>query len=336
MMARPLVSIVCPAHREEEVLPLFHAAVLEVLAPLSFEYEFEIVYVDDGSKDDTLGVMRSFAVDPRVRYLALSRNFGKEAALTCGVEHARGAAVITMDCDLEHPPRHIPDLLSRWKDGADLVLTTRKQDRRLSWFKRNSSMLFYKVLGKCSTVDVRESITDFRLMSRPVVDALVRMKESHRYTPGIVQWLGFNTVEFCFVPDARAAGVTKYHMWNLMKLALDALFSFSPAPARMAMVGGLAATGLSWFVSMTAVVLWIGLGEPAGRLGAIALTALHVLAASGMVVGGTLGEYAFRIYEQSKARPVFLVKESNVGAAAAMKTPRPVRHRKDRAIEQWS
>ena len=321
-MARPLVSLVCPAYREEEVLPLFHTAVTDVLAPLANEYDFEIVYVDDGSKDNTLGVIRSFAGDPRIRYVALSRNFGKEAALACGVEHARGDAVITIDSDLQHPPRLIPNLLARWKDGADLVLTIREEDRRQSWFKRTTSKLFYQVLGKCSTVDVRSSTTDFRLMSRPVVDALVRMQESHRYTPGLVQWLGFKSVEMNFVPDARPAGATKYHMWNLMKLAMDALFSFSPAPARLAMAGGLATTGLSWFVSMTVLLLWVGLGEPEGRLGAIALTALHLLAASGMVVAGALGEYAFRIYEQSKRRPVFLVKESNIVAESAVKLPR--------------
>jgi len=321
-MPRPLVSLVCPAYREEEVLPLFHAVIVEALHPLAAEYDFEIVYVDDGSKDNTLGVMRKLAADPRVRYISLSRNFGKEAALTAGVEHARGDAVITIDTDLQHPPRHVPDLIARWRDGAEVVLTIRQEDRRLSWFKRNSSKLFYRVLGWCSTVDVRSSTTDFRLMSRPVVDCLVRMKESHRYTPGLVQWLGFKSVEMNFVPDPRPAGATKYHMWNLMKLALDALFSFSPAPARLAMVGGLAVTGLSWFTSMVLVMLWVGLGESAGRLGAIALTALHVLAAAGMVVAGTLGEYAFRIYEQAKDRPVFLVKESNIAAEAAVKLPR--------------
>jgi glycosyltransferase involved in cell wall biosynthesis len=320
-MPRPLVSLVCPAYREEEVLPLFHKVVGDVCDSLP-EYDFEILYVDDGSKDDTLGVMKRLAADPRVKYLALSRNFGKEAALTCGVEHARGDAVITIDTDLQHPPRHIPDLLARWKDGADLVLTIRQEDRRLSWFKRNSSKLFYRVLGACSTVDVRNSTTDFRLMSRPVVDALLRLRESHRYTPGLVQWLGFKNVEMNFVPDQRPAGATKYHMWNLMKLALDALYSFSPAPARLAMTGGLAATGISWLFSMIAVVLWVGLGDASGRLGAIALTALHLLAAAGWIGAGVLGEYAFRIYEQSKARPVFLVKESNLAASAAVKLPR--------------
>jgi dolichol-phosphate mannosyltransferase len=171
-------------------------------------------------------------------------------------------------------------------------------------------------------VDVRSSTTDFRLMSRQVVESWRRLKESHRYTPGLVQWLGYRSVEFNFVPDARPAGTTKYHMWNLMKLAMDALFSFSPAPARVATGGGLGAVGLTWFVSMIALVSWVGLGSLEGRVGAIAITALHVLAAAGMIVAGTLCEYVFRIYEQSKGRPVFLVKESNIADEGALKLPR--------------
>ena len=143
-----------------------------------------------------------------------------------------------------------------------------------------------------------------------------------RAREALVQWLGFKPAELSFVPDARPAGATKYHMWNLMKLAMDALFSFSPAPARLAMAGGLLATAGSWFASMLVLVLWVGLGEPSGRLGAVALTALHALAMAGMVVAGTLCEYAFRIYEQSKGRPVFLVKESNIAAEGAVKLPR--------------
>jgi dolichol-phosphate mannosyltransferase len=321
-MARPLISVVCPAYREEEVLPLFHRELVASIEPLVDDCDFELIYVDDGSKDDTLGVMRKLAADPRVRYISLSRNFGKEAALTAGVEHARGDAVITLDTDLQHPPRLIPDLVARWREGTDLVLMIRKEDRRLSWFKRNSSKLFYKVLAMCSTVEVRSAVTDFRLMGRPVVDSLVRLKESHRYTPGLVQWLGFRSVEMDFVPDARPAGATKFHAWNLMKLALDALFSFSSAPARVAVGVGLAVTALSWLASIVLILVLVGWGEPAGRVGLIGLTAIHALAAAGLAIAGTLGEYAVRIYEQAKGRPVFLVKESNLEAAGpAMRLP---------------
>jgi dolichol-phosphate mannosyltransferase len=330
MPDRSLISLVCPAYREEEVLPLFHTALVEALESLRGDHDLEILYVDDGSRDRTLDVMRKLADDPRVRFVSLSRNFGKEAALSAGVEHARGDAVITLDTDLQHPPRLIPDLVARWREGFDVVLTIRKEDRRLSWFKRNSSKLFYRVLGWCSTVEVRNSITDFRLMARPAVDALLRLKESHRYTPGLVQWVGFRTVEIPFVPDARPAGATKYHAWNLMKLALDALFSFSPAPIRIAVLGGLGLTLLSGILSVLLVLMLVGWNEPAGKAGMIALAAVHLLATVGLLAMGALGEYAFRIYEQVKDRPVYLVKESNVEAASGA-IPLPPDSRTSRA-----
>jgi glycosyltransferase involved in cell wall biosynthesis len=326
MASRPLISIVCPAFREEEVLPRFHEVLVRSIEPLASDFNLEILYVDDGSSDGTLEVMRRLAAgDSGVRYLSLSRNFGKEAALNAGVEHAHGDAVVTIDTDLQHPPRLIPELVARWRAGAEVVLTIRAEDRRLSWFKRTTSKLFYRVLGWCSTVDVRNAVTDFRLMARPAVDALLQLKESHRYTPGLVQWVGFRTAEVHFVPDARPAGATKYHAWNLMKLALDALFSFSPAPVRLAVIGGLTITGLSWLASLVLVLALIGWGDSVGRLGAIALTALHGLAATGLLAAGALGEYAYRIYEQVKGRPGYLIKERKddaIGGAVRLPTER--------------
>src|SRR5262249_905862 len=154
--------------QEEDVLPLFHAALVEALDPLAAEYDLEILYIDDGSRDGTLDVIRRLAAaDPRVRYLSLSRNFGHQAALTAGLEHARGDAVVPLGSDLQHPPAVIPELVARWRQGADVVLTIRADDARLGRFKRVSSRLFYRVLGWCSRLDVRPAASDFRLMSRP-------------------------------------------------------------------------------------------------------------------------------------------------------------------------
>jgi glycosyltransferase involved in cell wall biosynthesis len=207
----PLLSIVCPAYQEEEVLPLFHAALTETLEPLSWRFRFEIVYVDDGSRDRTLAIIRRIAgEDCRVRYLSLSRNFGHQAALTAGMEHARGAAVVTLDADLQHPPVLIPDLITRWQEGFDIVLTIRADDPRLGWFKRTSSALFYRLLRHWSDTDVRAAASDFRLLSRPALDALRAMPEVHRYLRGMVQWLGFAVAEVPFQPDPRRAGISKY------------------------------------------------------------------------------------------------------------------------------
>lgn len=323
-MAVPLtLSIVCPAYQEEAVLPRFHAALSEAVTPLAADYRVEVVYVDDGSRDGTLGVMRRLAAaDGRVRFLALSRNFGKEAALAAGVEAARGDAVVTLDTDLQHPPRLIPELVARWRDGADVVLTVRAEDRRQSWFKRTTSRLFYRVLGQCSDVEVRPASTDFRLMSRPAVDALVRLREAHRYTPGLVRWVGFGTAEVPFAPDLRPGGQTKYGARALARLALDALLSFSPSLPRRAAAAAVGLTAAGWAVSVGAVAALAPLSEAPARLAVVGLTAVHALAAGGFAAAGLLGEYLARIYEQSKGRPVYLVKEGSAADAAAARARR--------------
>ena len=316
MPNRPLISLVCPAYCEEEVLPLFHAALVRGIEPLAAEYDLEIVYVDDGSSDGTLEVLRRLAADDsRVRYFALSRNFGQQAALTAGLEHARGDVVVSLDTDLQHPPRVIPELVARWRSGFDVVHTIRADDLRLSWFKRTSSRLFYRVLGSCSDLDVRAGASDFRLLSRRAVDAVLRMRESHRYMRGMVQWLGFRSSEVHFQPDARGAGVSKYTLRRLVSLALDGLLSFSPVPYRMTVSAGLGVTAVSCMASIAAVLGLVGWNEPVGRVGAIALGAMHAVAGAILLAAGMLGEYVFRIYEQAKDRPVYLIGETNADAA---------------------
>lgn len=317
MPDRSLISIVCPAYREEEVLPLFHAALVRDLEPLAAEYDLEILYVDDGSNDGTLDVIRRLASeDSRVRYFSLSRNFGHQAALTAGLEQARGDAIVSLDTDLQHPPRLIQELVAHWRAGNDVVHTIRADDPRLSWFKRTTSRLFYRVLGACSDLDVRAGASDFRLLSRRALSALLQLNESHRYVRGMVQWLGFRSAEVPFEPDARGAGVSKYTLRRLLQLALDGLLSFSPVPYRFAVGAGLALTAASGVTSIAAVLAFVGWGEPVGRVGVIGLAALHLVASSILLAAGMLGEYVFRIYEQSKERPVYLIGETNAEEAA--------------------
>jgi dolichol-phosphate mannosyltransferase len=185
----------------------------------------------------------------------------------------------------------------------------------LSWFKRTSSRVFYKVLGWCSDLDVRAGASDFRLLSRRAVDAVLRMRESHRYMRGIVQWLGFRSSQVHFEPDARGAGTSKYTLRRLVALALDGLLSFSPAPYRFAVGAGLALTAISGLFSIAAVLGFVGWGEPAGRVGVIGLAAIHAIAAAMLFAANIFGEYLFRIYEQAKDRPVYLIGESNVESA---------------------
>src|SRR5262245_2585165 len=234
LAAKPLLSIVCPAYQEEDCLPYFHAELIAVLDRLSSDFGIEILYVDDGSRDGTLAILKGLAdKDARVRYLSLSRNFGQQAALTAGLEHARGDLVVTMDSDLQHPPAVIPQLLAKWREGYEIVLTVREDDQRLGVTKRLTSKMFYWFLGRLSDTDIRPARSDFRLLTRKAVDGLLQMGERHRFMRGMVQWLGFSTAEVAFHPDSRKAGQTKYTARSLLNLATDALFSFSRAPLRL-------------------------------------------------------------------------------------------------------
>lgn len=309
MEPKSLVTIVCPAYQEEEVLPLFHAELTAALAPLERDHAFEILFVDDGSRDHTLAVLRHLALrDRRVRYLALSRNFGHQVALTAGLEHARGAAVISMDVDLQHPPAIIAELLWKWREGHDVVITVRQEDPRLGRFKRWSSQAFYRLLRRVSATEVRLAASDFRLLSRKALVALLQMREQHRFLRGMVQWLGFPTAEVHFRPDERRAGQSKYTLRRMLRLAADGLFSFSDLPLRLPLYLGVLVlvVGLghgAWFAWQ--VMSGAGTALEPGYL----IVAVHLLGGSLLCAVGGLGEYLRRIHEQVKDRPLYVVRE---------------------------
>ncbi len=304
-MSRPLVSIVCPAFQEEEVLPIFHEELCAVLDTLTDDYAFEIIYVDDGSRDLTLFVLQRLAwEDERVRYRSLSRNFGHQTALTAGLDWAEGDFVISMDADLQHPPALLPALLEKAKEGYEVVLTIRAEDPRLSWFKRTASRLFYRMMGLVSEVDVRTSASDFRLMSKRALDGLKTMRERHRFVRGMVQWLGFKTAEIAFAPDQRRAGVSKYTFRKMLSLAQDGLFSFSRVPLRLASYLGWTCLGLS--------IPHVGLAfAHFSGLAAYFTFLAHLFAGGVLLALGALGEYVGRTYEEVKGRPLYLVKEES-------------------------
>jgi dolichol-phosphate mannosyltransferase len=318
------LSVICPAFEEEEVLPRFHAELCAALARLRGEFEIEILYVDDGSRDRTLAVLRRLAAgDARVRYLSLSRNFGHQAALTAGMEHARGDVVITLDSDLQHPPELIPVLLERWRQGHDVVLTLRRDDPRLGRFKRLTSWAFYRLMHWLSDTEVRAAASDYRLLSRRALDALLRLQETHRFLRGMVNWLGFPTATVPFEPASRGAGVSKYTFRRMLAFAADGMLSFSKLPLRLTLAGG-------------ALLFLVGLGYATGAvlaalLGVSANWGYHALLVVLLLVGGAIlgalgvvGEYVGRVYEQVKARPLYLVKEASPPAGAAQPAPDPV------------
>ena len=310
-MAVPVykLSIICPAFEEAEVLPHFHAELRAALDTLD-DYDIEILYIDDGSRDGTLAYLRHLAdLDPRIRYLSFSRNFGQQAALTAGIEHARGDVVITLDSDLQHPPHLIPALLEQWRNGHDVVLTFRADDPRLSYFKRLSSRAFNRVMQWLSETPVSSSASDYRLLSRKAVDALLRLPEKHRFLRGMVNWLGFRTATVAFHPASRGAGATKYTVRRLLALAVDAMLSFSKLPLRLSLLLGalLVVLGAGHGTLLLARTLFgaaIG-GEQ------IVLVALFLVGGAILCSLGVVGEYVGRIYEQVKDRPLYLLKEAS-------------------------
>jgi dolichol-phosphate mannosyltransferase len=326
------VSVVCPVFDEEQVLPHFHAELCDVLAGLAAEYDFEVLYIDDGSRDGTLGLVRALAAaDPRVRYLSFSRNFGQQAALTAGMEHARGDAVITLDADLQHPPAVIPELLRRWQDGCDVVLTLRREDPRLGWFKRATSRAFNRLMHWLSETEVRAAASDYRLLSRRAVAALLRMRETHRFLRGMVGWLGFRTATVPFFPAGRGGGVTKYSVRRLAGLAIDAMLSFSKVPLRLSL--GLGGVVLLLALGHAALLAGRGLAAAGPTDWPYHLLLLTVLFLGGCLLCGlgVVGEYVGRVYEQVKARPLYLLREASPGLAR-----RRNRGRRRTAARAWA
>jgi dolichol-phosphate mannosyltransferase len=323
---KPLLSVVSPVYEEEEVLPHFHRAVGAVLDGMAGEYDAEIVLVDDGSRDGTLPLLRRLArQDPRVRYLSFSRNFGHQAALTAGLERARGDVVITLDSDLQHPPALIPALLARWREGHDVVVTLREDGPPGGPLKRLTSRVFFRLMRLLNEREVREAVSDYQLLSRKALDALLQMRETHRYLRGMVHWLGFPTASVTFRVAPREAGTSKFTFGRLSGFAVDALLSFSRVPLRLPLYLGAAVV----LVGLACAAY--GLAEAALARGPLepgwvaVLSALHLIGGAILCSLGVVGEYVGRIYEQAKARPLYLLKESGPDEdAAARPSPLPL------------
>ncbi|MEV5174653.1 glycosyltransferase family 2 protein [Streptomyces flaveolus] len=307
-----LISIVAPCYNEEDVLARFHEEVQKVseeLLPLGHDMEF--VYVDDGSRDRTLAVLKELAdLDSRVRYVSFSRNFGKEAALLAGLRHASGDSVIVMDADLQHPPVLIRRMVELREQGHDQVIAkrTRTGDR----FTRTlTARLYYRLVNRLVDVELVDGVGDFRLLSRRVVDAVLALTEYNRFSKGLFAWVGFPSTTFEYQNAARGAGRTSWNLRGLLNYGLDGLLSFNNRPLRAALwlgVGLLLCAGL-----YTAWIVGAALAHGVQTPGYVTIiTAVTALAGVQMVMLGVIGEYTGRIYYEVKGRPHFLVKATNV------------------------
>jgi dolichol-phosphate mannosyltransferase len=290
-----------------------------VLAALGPQYGVEILYIDDGSRDGTLDFIRQLAAaDSRVHYLSFSRNFGQQAALTAGMNYARGDVIITLDADLQHPPAVIPQLLAKWREGCDIVLTFREDDPRLGWLKRMTSRAFNKVMRWLSDTEVRSAASDYRLLSRKAVDALAQLHETHRFLRGMVSWLGFRTATVAFFPALRGAGITKYTVRRMSALAIDAVLSFSKVPLRLSLLLGVVATLIGMGYGTATVLQALVTTGSTQWLYHLLLVTLLLLGGAILCGLGIVGEYVGRIYEQVKARPLYLLKEVSTELASAV------------------
>jgi glycosyltransferase involved in cell wall biosynthesis len=301
----PSFSIVAPAYNEQEVLEEFHRRVSAVMQGLGAEYE--IVLVNDGSRDATLWLMRMLqAQDPRVSIVDLSRNFGKEIALTAGLDHAKGEVVVVLDADLQDPPELIPDMLARWREGYDVVYGVRTQRDGETWLKKATAKAFYRLIRRVSRVDIPQDTGDFRLMSRRVVAEMRGLREVHRFMKGLFAWVGFPACPLYYRRDARAAGDTKWNYWNLWNFAIEGITSFTVAPLKVATYFGLSiailALAYGGFVVGKALLFGDSVkGYPSLMAVVLFLGGVQLLAI------GVMGEYIGRIFNEVKARPLYLV-----------------------------
>ena len=317
---RALLSVVAPCYNESEVIGLFYRALRPVLESLT-SVEFEIVFVDDGSSDDTLDQLNRIAAqDPAVRVYSLSRNFGHQIALSAGLDAAAGDAVIMMDSDLQHPPSLIPEVVRLWREGYDVVSTIRERTADETWFKGLTSRGFYALLNALSGTKVPQGAADYCLLTRRVVDSLRGMPERHRFLRGLVSWVGFRRVLVPYEAPRRAAGRTKYSVFKMLAFALDAVFSFSAEPLRLALRAGLAITVAGFFyLAWTLINGYVLGGLVPGYSSLIGVT--MILGGCQLVFIGLIGQYLARVFEEVKGRPLYLLKqaptESRRPAAAA-------------------
>jgi polyisoprenyl-phosphate glycosyltransferase len=301
------LSVVAPAHDEADALPEFLRRVASVLDKL--DCEWELVLVDDGSRDTTWPLMQEATErDARIRALRLSRNFGHQAALTAGLWAAEGEAVITIDSDLQHPPELIPALLRSGREGFDVVYAIRNNEDSEGWFKVASARLFYWFLNKLTSLDLPAGGADYRYMSRRVVDAVVAMPERHRFLRGMTRWVGYTQSTIEYSRAARVAGRSKYSLRRMTHFGFDAIFGFSALPLRLASVLGLIVSFLGglYFVYVVATRMFTDTAVP-GWTSVVA--AVLLLGGVQLACIGIVGQYIGRIYEEIKGRPLFMVWE---------------------------
>lgn len=299
-----VISVIAPAYNEEAVLPEFHKRLCAVFKGL--DCELEVVYVNDGSRDQTLAVLRALrSQDERITLVDLSRNFGKEIAMTAGLDHACGDAVVVIDTDLQDPPELIPEMIRLWHNGYDMVYAQRTAREGESWMKRATASAFYRVIQRLSRVKIPQDTGDFRLMSRRVVDALLQLREHHRFMKGLFSWVGFSQIALPYRRDARFAGDTKWNYWKLWNFALEGITSFTTIPLKIASYMGLLISMFAFTYAATVVYKTLMYGDEVQGYPSL-MVAILTLGGIQLASLGIIGEYLGRMFNETKQRPLYL------------------------------
>ncbi|WP_449427485.1 glycosyltransferase family 2 protein [Rhodanobacter umsongensis] len=306
----PQLTIVVPAYNESAVLALFHQRLHKVLETLPLETS--VLYVDDGSRDATWSIIESLvAADPRTGALKLSRNFGKEAALTAGLDAVTADAAVVIDADLQDPPELIPALVEQWQAGYDVVYATRSARQGESGFKRFTAAAFYRSMERLSDTAIPRDTGDFRLLSRRALDALGQLRERQRFMKGLFSWIGYRQTAVEYLRDPRLAGETKWNYWRLGQLAIEGITSFSTAPLRLATWVGLASAGLAFVYGTWVLIHALLYGDQVRGYPTLMLVILF-LGGVQLLALGVIGEYLGRNYAESKRRPLYFIEEQRL------------------------
>jgi glycosyltransferase involved in cell wall biosynthesis len=312
-----LISVVVPCYNEEKVIVETNGQLVATLAALE-GYDFEIIYVDDGSSDATAHMLRTIQnLNNRVRLVRLSRNFGHQLAVSAGLKHAAGDAVVIIDADLQDPPEVIPEMVARWRDGYHVVYGMRSERSGETAFKLWTAKLFYRLINRLSKIQLPLDVGDFRLLDRRVVDVLLSMPERDRFLRGMVSWIGFRQVAVMYARAQRRAGESKYSLFKMLQFAADGVISFSLTPLRLALWVGFLSIGLAFGGILYALIIRLYTNDWVRGWTSI-FTAVLFIGGAQLVTLGIIGEYIGRIYAEVKRRPLYVVEERlGFGADAA-------------------
>ena len=307
---RKLVTILVPAYNEEEVLHLLYDR-LEKLMNENTNYDFEVLLVNDGSKDKTFEIMQELREkDKRFCYLNLSRNFGKETAMIAGLDYCKGDAVVIIDADLQDPPELIPEMIKYWEEGYDDVYAKRKSREGETWLKKFTSKMYYRVLQGFTRIEIQKDTGDFRLLDRRCVEALKSMRENQRYTKGLFSIIGYNKKEILYDRDPRAAGQTKWNYGKLIDLSIDGITSFTTSPLRWAALIGCGVSVIGFIYMLYIIIKTIVTGVDVPGYASLMVVILF-LGGIQLIFLGIIGEYLGRTFNESKHRPLYFIERYN-------------------------